>query len=94
MVVTDPDAPPHKRASMILVPVDTPGFEGVRPVPVMGHDEGPGHWEVRYEDCRVPASNLLGERGARLRDRAGPARSRAASTTACARSARRSAPSS
>src|SRR5918992_1506081 len=35
MVVTDPDAPPHKRASMILVPVDTPGFEGVRPVPVM-----------------------------------------------------------
>src|ERR671915_420819 len=37
MVVTDPDAPPHKRASMILVPVETPGFEGVRPVPVMGH---------------------------------------------------------
>jgi len=53
MVVTDPDAPPHKRASMILVPVDTPGFEGIRPVPVMGHDEGPGHWEVRYDDCRV-----------------------------------------
>ena len=74
MVVTDPDAPPHKRASMILVPIDTPGFKGVRPVPVMGHDEGPGHWEVRYEDCRVPADNLLGERGARLRDRAGPAR--------------------
>src|ERR687895_186879 len=62
MVVTEPDAAPHKRASMILVPVDTPGFEGVRPVPVMGHDEGPGHWEVRYEDCRVPAANLLGER--------------------------------
>ena len=77
MVVTDPDAPPHKRASMILVPVDTPGFEGVRPVPVMGHDEGPGHWEVRYEDCRVPADNLLGERGAGFaiaQDRLGPGR--------------------
>ena len=42
MVVTDPDAQPHKRASQIIVPLDTPGFVGVRPVPVMGHDEGPG----------------------------------------------------
>ena len=77
MVVTDPDAPPHKRASMILVPLDAPGFTGIRPVPVMGHDEGPGHWEVRYEDCRVPAANLLGERGAGFaiaQDRLGPGR--------------------
>src|SRR3954452_17497190 len=77
MVVTDPEAAAHKRASMILVPVDTPGFEGVRPVPVRGHDEGPGHWEVRYEDCRVPADNLLGERGAGFaiaQDRLGPGR--------------------
>ncbi|MGH2715864.1 MAG: acyl-CoA dehydrogenase family protein [Thermoleophilaceae bacterium] len=77
MVVTDPDAPPHKRASMILVPVDAPGFTGVRPVPVMGHDEGPGHWEVRYEDCRVPADSVLGERGAGFaiaQDRLGPGR--------------------
>ncbi len=77
MVVTDPDAPPHKRASQILVPVDTPGFTGVRPVPVMGHDEGPGHWEVTYEDCRVPAANVLGERGAGFaiaQDRLGPGR--------------------
>jgi acyl-CoA dehydrogenase len=77
MVVTDPDAPPHKRASMILVPVDTPGFTGVRPVPVMGHDAGPGHWEVLYEDCRVPADNLLGARGsgfAIAQDRLGPGR--------------------
>ncbi len=77
MVVTDPDAPPHKRASMIIVPVDAPGFVGVRPVPVMGHDAGPGHWEVLYEDCRVPAANLLGERGgafAVAQDRLGPGR--------------------
>jgi acyl-CoA dehydrogenase len=77
MVVTDPDAAPHKRASMILVPIDAPGFTGVRPVPVMGHDGGPGHWEVRYEDVRVPAANLLGERGAGFaiaQDRLGPGR--------------------
>jgi acyl-CoA dehydrogenase len=63
MVVTDPDAAPHRRASMILVPIETPGFTGVRPVPVMGHDKGPGHWEVLFEDARVPEANLLGPRG-------------------------------
>jgi len=63
MVVTDPDAAPHRRASMILVPVDTPGFTGIRPVPVMGHSAGPGHWEVTYEGARVPEANLLGPRG-------------------------------
>jgi acyl-CoA dehydrogenase len=61
--VTDPEAAPHRRASMILVPVDTPGFTGVRPVPVMGHSAGPGHWEVAYEGVRVPEANLLGPRG-------------------------------
>src|SRR4029450_9234279 len=77
MVVTDPDAPPYNRASMILVPVDTTGFELVRNVSVMGHDAGPGHCEIRYDDCRVPEANLLGERGSgfvlaqdRLRPRA------------------------
>jgi acyl-CoA dehydrogenase len=63
MVVTDPDAAPHKRASMILVPTDAPGFTGVRPVPVMGHSAGPGHWEVTYEGVRVPEASLLGARG-------------------------------
>jgi acyl-CoA dehydrogenase len=63
MVVTDPEAAPHQRASMILVPIDTPGFTGVRPVPVMGHTAGPGHWEVTYEDVRVPKENLLGPQG-------------------------------
>ena len=77
MVVTDPDAAPHKRASMILVPTDTPGFNLIRPVPVMGHDGGPGHCEIRYDDCRVPASSTLGERGAGFKiaqDRLGPGR--------------------
>ncbi|MDQ2629779.1 MAG: acyl-CoA dehydrogenase family protein [Actinomycetota bacterium] len=64
MVVTDPDAHPYARASMICVPTDNPGFNLVRPISVMGHDGGPGHCEIRYEDCRVPKEFLLGERGA------------------------------
>jgi acyl-CoA dehydrogenase len=63
MVVTDPDAPPHRRASQIIVPTDTPGFNLVRPVPVMGHTGGGGHAEVRYENCRVPVTNVLGGEG-------------------------------
>jgi acyl-CoA dehydrogenase len=75
--VTEPEAHPYARASMILVPIDAPGFNLIRPVPVMGHDKGPGHCEIRYEDCRVPESNLLGERGAGFviaQDRLGPGR--------------------
>jgi alkylation response protein AidB-like acyl-CoA dehydrogenase len=77
MVVTDLDAPPYTRASMILVPVETPGFELIRNVSVMGHDQGPGHCEIRYTDCRVPEANLLGERGGGFviaQDRLGPGR--------------------
>jgi alkylation response protein AidB-like acyl-CoA dehydrogenase len=65
MAVTDPDAPPHLRASMIIVPTDTPGFHLVRNVSVMGH-AGSGHashGEVIYQGCRVPRSNLLGHEG-------------------------------
>jgi acyl-CoA dehydrogenase len=65
MVVTDPDAAPHERASMILVPTDTPGYELVRRIPVMGH-EGRGwgtHCETRFTDVRVPVENTLGPVG-------------------------------
>jgi acyl-CoA dehydrogenase len=63
MVVTDPEAPPHRRASQIIVPTDTPGFNLIRAVSVMGHTGGGGHCEIRYEDCRVPATNVLGVEG-------------------------------
>ena len=63
MVVTDPEAPRHQRATMLLVPLGTPGMNLIRPVPVFNHDGGHGHAEVRYENCRVPVSNLLGEDG-------------------------------
>jgi acyl-CoA dehydrogenase len=63
MVVTDPEADPHHRASMIIVPTDAPGFELIRSVSFMGEAGNSGHCEVRYADCRVPESNLLGGRG-------------------------------
>jgi acyl-CoA dehydrogenase len=63
MAVTDPDAPPHMRASQIIVPTDTPGFHLVRAVSVMGHAGGGGHCEIRYENCRVPVANCLGGEG-------------------------------
>lgn len=61
--VTDPDAPPHRRASMFIVDMDTPGFEVVRQVPVMGDYSEGGHGELRLTNVRVPPENLLGERG-------------------------------
>ncbi len=79
MAVTDPEAPPHRRMSQILVPAETPGVEVVRPIPVMGH-EGRGwstHCEVRYTGVRVPLENVLGESGDGFRiaqKRLGPGR--------------------
>jgi len=63
MAATEKDAPPHRRYTQILVPTDAPGLRLIRPVSVMGHRTGPGHWEVRLEGCRVPLENTLGERG-------------------------------
>ncbi len=63
MAVTDRTAAPHQRASQILVPTDTPGFNILRAVSVMGHTGGGGHCEIRYEDCRVPVTNCLGPEG-------------------------------
>jgi|CXWL01.1.fsa_nt_gi alkylation response protein AidB-like acyl-CoA dehydrogenase len=80
MAVTDPDAAdPYRRASMILVPTDTPGFELVGNLSVMGH-RGSGwasHGEVAYHGARVPLDHLLGPEGhgfALAQERLGPGR--------------------
>ncbi len=66
MAVTNPDSPPHKRASQIIVPSDAPGFNRVRNIPCMGHegDDWMSHAEIKYENVRVPLTNRIGEEGA------------------------------
>jgi len=60
MVQTNPDGPPHRRQSQILVPLPHPGVEILGPMQVFGDDDAPhGHMHLRFTDCRVPATNML-----------------------------------
>ncbi|RLD27193.1 MAG: acyl-CoA dehydrogenase [Bacteroidetes bacterium] len=80
MANTNPEADnKYKRASMIIVPLDNPGYKLVRNIPVMG-ETGEGyfsHAEVKFENCRVPQSNLIGTEGEGFtlaQERLGPGR--------------------
>lgn len=80
MAVTHPGAEnPYQRASMIIVPTNSPGFQHIRNIPVMGHP-GQGwhsHAELKFDGVKVPASNLLGPAGAGFKlaqERLGPGR--------------------
>ncbi len=80
MAVTDaPNSNPYLRASMILVPIPTAGYQLVRNVPILGEagEDYLSHGEVRFTNCRVPVSHLMGEEGkgfALAQARLGPGR--------------------
>jgi len=80
MAITNPEADsPYLRASMIIVPTDTPGFNLVRNISVMGHtgDDYATHGEILYQNVRVPLKNLLGPEGQGFviaQERLGPGR--------------------
>jgi alkylation response protein AidB-like acyl-CoA dehydrogenase len=79
MAVSNPDAPGHQRATLFVAPTETPGFERVRNVPVVGH-AGAGyasHSEVRFHDMKVGDDARLGAEGAGFaiaQERLGPGR--------------------
>lgn len=64
MGVSRPEAPPKERYSMILVPMDSEGVEVVRDLSVFGYHDRGGHAEIRYNQVRVQASNLIASEGA------------------------------
>jgi len=61
---TELEAPVYAQQSMLLVPLDTPGLEIVRSLPVFGYMDPEGHAELKFTDVRVPQSNIVAAPGA------------------------------
>ena len=64
MGVTNPEGESHRRQSMVIVPLDTPGLEILRNISVMHHLSPEGHCEIVFRNVRVPVSNLVDQEGA------------------------------
>ncbi len=80
MAVTDAaNENPYQKASMVIVPTDNPGFELVRNISIMGEtgESYMSHAEIKYNDCKVPINNLVGQAGTGFllaQERLGPGR--------------------
>jgi len=79
MMVTNSEVNPALRASMFIVPTNTPGFRILRNIPIMGEtgSDYASHAEVVFENCRIPKENLLGREGQGFKlaqERLGPGR--------------------
>jgi acyl-CoA dehydrogenase len=64
MGVTNPEGEAHRRQSMVIVPLDTPGLEILRNISVMHHLSPEGHCEIVFRNVRVPVANLVDQEGA------------------------------
>ena len=66
MLISDPNNEnPYKKASQIIVPTDSEGVKFIRNISVMGHPGGgwESHAEIKFENVKVPLSNVLGGDG-------------------------------